>query len=352
MSDLNNFMAAIRYAESGSWEGDYQQKRRDEYHNVVVGAYGFPLKKWAKITARAGLPNAPWQSRKVQDYVAGQMMSQLFNRYGSWELAALGWMGGTMSVDRVLHRGFEGAASIRSAKLRQYVETVNTNMARVPNNLPNVAPEIKYMGGNWVFPVAGENNWKPGGFLYKRSAGAVAAGKTPVHEGIDIGAKRGTPVVAPVSGKIVYSDYGGKGGHGIKLIGDDGLTYWFSHLDGRTVQKGAKVTAGHVIGSVGNSGNAKGTSPHLHFTMRETSTRKLVNPSSYLSGGQAPPSGGFKTAKGSQETRDMMEQRLGGMFAGISSEIAGGDRVDYRTVAGEIDLSVQADQRAMEEAMQ
>jgi murein DD-endopeptidase MepM/ murein hydrolase activator NlpD len=85
-----------------------------------------------------------------------------------------------------------------------------------------------------------------------------------VHEGVDLYAPRGTPVVAPVSGMV--AEYpNDKGGRAIQLWGDDGNRYYGAHLDayGRT----GRVTAGTVIGRVGNSGDAKGGPTHLHFEL-------------------------------------------------------------------------------------
>ena len=58
-----------------------------------------------------------------------------------------------------------------------------------------------------------------------------------------------------------------RGGLSISIIGDDGVRYYGSHLQSvaEGVVPGARVSTGQVIGGVGDSGNAKGISPHLHF---------------------------------------------------------------------------------------
>ncbi len=84
------------------------------------------------------------------------------------------------------------------------------------------------------------------------------------HNGIDLFADRGTPVVAPVSG--LMSRYPNpSGGKAFEFHGDDGIRYYGAHLD-RYGDDGY-VRAGAVIGYVGNTGDAVTTSPHLHFEM-------------------------------------------------------------------------------------
>jgi murein DD-endopeptidase MepM/ murein hydrolase activator NlpD len=93
--------------------------------------------------------------------------------------------------------------------------------------------------------------------------GYIRADGTP-HNGIDLFADRGTPVVAPVSGLMArYPNP--SGGNAFEFYGDDGIRYYGAHLDsyGRT----GYVAAGSVIGYVGNTGDASTTSPHLHFEM-------------------------------------------------------------------------------------
>lgn len=86
-----------------------------------------------------------------------------------------------------------------------------------------------------------------------------------VHQGVDLYAPRGTPVVAPVSG-VVSTFPNRLGGKAVHLVGDDGTRYYGAHLDryGRT----GRVGAGTVIGYVGNSGDAVGGPTHLHFEAR------------------------------------------------------------------------------------
>jgi murein DD-endopeptidase MepM/ murein hydrolase activator NlpD len=83
------------------------------------------------------------------------------------------------------------------------------------------------------------------------------------HQGNDVFAARGTPVVANVSGVLKHVS-GKTAGRGYYLAGDNGTTYYGAHLD-HYVASAGRVAAGAVIGSVGTTGNANGLSPHLHF---------------------------------------------------------------------------------------
>lgn len=111
--------------------------------------------------------------------------------------------------------------------------------------------------GNWVCPVQGphafSNDWGQ-----PRSGGRR-------HQGNDILAPRGTPVVANVAGSV-NRHTSSLGGLSYYLRGNDGITYYGAHLQSYAGAQGA-VAAGTVIGYVGTSGNASGGPPHLHFEM-------------------------------------------------------------------------------------
>lgn len=82
------------------------------------------------------------------------------------------------------------------------------------------------------------------------------------HEGNDLFATKGTPALATVAGNAVQR-VGVLGGNQVKLLGDDGTSYYYTHLD--RFGQGGRVSAGTVIGYVGNTGNAVGGPPHIHF---------------------------------------------------------------------------------------
>lgn len=95
------------------------------------------------------------------------------------------------------------------------------------------------------------------------------------HEGTDLLALRGTQVVAPVGGVLRQHDTSAMAGHAFYLAGDDGVEYFGAHLDAYVASNG-RVERGTIIGLVGDSGNAKGTT-HLHFEIHPTKKSK-INP--------------------------------------------------------------------------
>ncbi|GMV40779.1 MAG: hypothetical protein AMXMBFR64_24950 [Myxococcales bacterium] len=89
------------------------------------------------------------------------------------------------------------------------------------------------------------------------------------HYGNDIFAALGTPVVAPRGGTIVKSGYTSVGGNRVTVKDGCGWYYYHAHLDQIEpgVVVGKQVKAGDKIGTVGKTGSAQGTSPHLHFSI-------------------------------------------------------------------------------------
>lgn len=105
-----------------------------------------------------------------------------------------------------------------------------------------------------------------------------------LHEGTDLFAARGTPVRAPYSGVVRFED-SGLGGKGAYVTLPDGTFYYNAHLDGfnRRLSSGSAVKQGEIIGYVGDSGNAAGGSPHLHFEIHPRGG-PAVNPKPILDG--------------------------------------------------------------------
>ncbi|HWI19082.1 MAG TPA: M23 family metallopeptidase [Vicinamibacterales bacterium] len=85
------------------------------------------------------------------------------------------------------------------------------------------------------------------------------------HEGIDIFAPRLTPALAVVSG-TAQTGTNALGGNVVWLRGDRfGESFYYAHLDRWAFEGTSRVDAGAVLGYIGNTGNARTTSPHLHF---------------------------------------------------------------------------------------
>jgi peptidoglycan LD-endopeptidase LytH len=84
------------------------------------------------------------------------------------------------------------------------------------------------------------------------------------HQGVDMMADHGTPTVAPVSGQVEHRGTS-LGGLSWYVYGDNGNTYYGTHLQGYANEGVGWVEAGTLIGYVGSSGNASADAPHLHF---------------------------------------------------------------------------------------
>jgi len=95
--------------------------------------------------------------------------------------------------------------------------------------------------------------------------GAARAGGRR-HEGIDIFAARGTPVLSTTEGVVMQVGTNNLGGQVVWVLGPGRQRHYYAHLEGYAdIQRGQLVAAGDVLGYVGNTGNAKGTPPHLHY---------------------------------------------------------------------------------------
>lgn len=118
-------------------------------------------------------------------------------------------------------------------------------------------------GGSLPFPVEAASQHDIGGRF-----GAARDGGARKHHGVDIFAKRGTPVLAVIDGHA-RTGTGGIGGNHVWLsggmLGFGRARYYYAHLDSFEIESGDSVKKGDILGYVGNTGNASTTPPHLHF---------------------------------------------------------------------------------------
>jgi murein DD-endopeptidase MepM/ murein hydrolase activator NlpD len=149
------------------------------------------------------------------------------------------------------------AAAARRAAAAQQAQDQSSQQIAAPSSPaePQSAPVVVSASG-MTCPVAGPNSFIDS-WGFPRSGGRT-------HEGTDIMAAFGTPVVAIVTGTITYAGYGDSAGNWLQLSGDDGNGYWYMHNQENLVT-GGRVTAGQQIATVGNTGNASGGPPHVHF---------------------------------------------------------------------------------------
>ncbi|MFN2397615.1 MAG: peptidoglycan DD-metalloendopeptidase family protein [Gemmatimonadaceae bacterium] len=112
-----------------------------------------------------------------------------------------------------------------------------------------------------AFPVSGKDSR-----AIQSRFGAQRDGGTREHQGVDIFAKRGTPVLAATDGVVRGAGTSNMGGNVVWLSDRSrGQSLYYAHLDTQLVSGGEMVRTGDTLGLVGNTGNARGTAPHLHF---------------------------------------------------------------------------------------
>ena len=145
-----------------------------------------------------------------------------------------------------------------------------------------------------VFPVLGPTT-------YTDDFGEARAGGP--HQGIDIMAPKRALALAAEPGKVKFWTHSATAGCMLYLYGASGTTYYYIHLNNdltarndnrgkcvagtayaKGLKDGAKVTAGQVVGYVGDSGDANGIHPHLHFELHPNGGR-AVDPYTWLQSG-------------------------------------------------------------------
>ncbi|MCC6223337.1 MAG: peptidoglycan DD-metalloendopeptidase family protein [Thermoleophilia bacterium] len=154
-----------------------------------------------------------------------------------------------------------------------------------------VRPELT--GRGYVFPVYGPVS-------FTDDFGAPRA-STGWHHGNDIFARRGAPVLAVAGGTVFSVGWNPVGGFRLWLRDGDGNEYYYAHLSAYTplARDGARVAAGDVLGFAGDTGDALGTPPHLHFEVHPAGLLGLgydgvVNPYPYLTAWQRDLDASFR----------------------------------------------------------
>jgi murein DD-endopeptidase MepM/ murein hydrolase activator NlpD len=138
---------------------------------------------------------------------------------------------------------------------------------RAAASAPAATPALTTSQYLQVFPVSGTYQYSDD-FGEPRHQGA--------HQGVDVMAARNTPLVAvadAVVNRLSRTDTG-LGGINVWLERPDGVEFYYAHMESIAagLAEGAKVTAGQVIGAVGNSGDARYGATHLHFEIRPGGT--------------------------------------------------------------------------------
>jgi len=115
------------------------------------------------------------------------------------------------------------------------------------------------ISGSLAFPLPDMQSGQIASFW-----GDARSGGARKHEGVDVFAKRGTPVMAVVNGMVRRTGQNRLGGN-VVWVNSGKYNYYYAHLDSQHVKAGNRVSIGDTLGTVGNTGNAITTAPHLHF---------------------------------------------------------------------------------------
>jgi murein DD-endopeptidase MepM/ murein hydrolase activator NlpD len=215
------------------------------------GAYGLGQHMpgtWAGLAEPGDDINNPEHQIKN----AAKYYAQLYKQFGDYGLAAAAYQGGPGAIVNGKPRSDIDDGNMTPAQYaalwQEYYQGIKT---RAPKPAPSGSPTVNANG--YTFPVADYT------------------GKIELHHGADMGAAdlfapEGTTILAMRGGQVIDQSYNNLGGWTITIQGDDGLTYYYAHMQGpAAAYTGDRVAAGQRIGAVGDTGNAKGTGAHLHL---------------------------------------------------------------------------------------
>ncbi|CAN5868020.1 hypothetical protein BH24ACI4_BH24ACI4_20490 [soil metagenome] len=185
-----------------------------------------------------------------------------------------------------------GEAPSAVASARRDSLTLEHEIRRDGQYIVRIQPELLRGGdlriGNrttaaLTFPVAGQDvSAVRSFFLDPRDAGRRQ------HHGVDIFAPRETPVLAASDGIVVSAGTNRLGGNVVWVLDPARRQrQYYAHLSRQAVSGGERVSAGDVLGYVGNTGNARGTPPHLHFGIYALQEGP-IDPLPFVSGARGP----------------------------------------------------------------
>lgn len=130
------------------------------------------------------------------------------------------------------------------------------------------------VGSSWLVPCSYKMISSPFGFRESPTTGA-----SRYHQGVDLAANAGTPIVASRGGTVTIASYSNSAGYYVTINHGDGFSSIYMHMTNYVVSSGQKVNQGQTIGYVGSTGISTGN--HLHFGIAQNGA--YVNPCSYVS---------------------------------------------------------------------
>ena len=133
-------------------------------------------------------------------------------------------------------------------------------LLRIAHRRDHVSMRKAFLHVAGPFPVAGPASWSNDWHAFRPCP------YPHLHEGLDIFAPWGTPVVAVVNGVLNSKGVSSMSGLFVEITNASGTKFFYCHLSRfAAVHTGQRVRRGQVLGYIGTTGDARGTTPHLHF---------------------------------------------------------------------------------------
>ena len=165
-------------------------------------------------------------------------------------------------------RAIEEAKRIAQERAREAEQTVKQTRNK---DIVKYKKKIEKKIGGYTWPVPG--------YTTISSDYGDSDGRAAPHNGVDIPAPTGTPIVAVASGTVILSALSNSAGNWVVISHDNGITSVYMHMSVRMVETGMTVNKGETIGLVGSTGQSTG--PHLHIGVRSNGV--YVSPWTILS---------------------------------------------------------------------
>lgn len=232
----------------------YEQEKKDLLNKVgsLEKTVGDNEKLVGKLAGLIGTVGT--ERTQMSKGIGGLAPSEKFNIFGS-------------------SSGSGGKGSFLDAKLDRLSERAVTLEAKIKELTKIQEDKLTYVASTpSIWPVKG---WVTSDFGSRR--GPFGGGRD-FHDGIDIAAQWGTPIVASADGVVTFA--GNRGGLGKAVVIDHGfgIKSYYGHTSQIFVHEGQKVGRGAVVAHVGSTGHSTG--PHLHYEIHVDGV--AVNPAKYL----------------------------------------------------------------------
>ncbi len=207
-----------------------------------------------QIRLLAGLPTGSEASD--EDFLRGTLTGS-----GGTAMGALA-MDERPDVSRMIRR-----ANLLAASFAEVTDTLQKNVEKL-RSIPSIMPTA-----GWLSSAFSRSRFHP-----------ILHHARP-HEGIDVAAPMGAPIVAPAAGTVTLVARQNGYGNVLEIDHGNGIVTKYAHCSRIVVKKGQRVQRGEIVANVGSTGLATG--PHLHYEIHVHG--KVVNPLTYVLPGDAIP---------------------------------------------------------------